>query len=216
MRIFKKLCRNWWNRLFSKYHLLDITAMTRGEWYDADYQMFHAVFQILVNYVEKELPALVKSAPEGTFEPDRTAWLRASWLDKCLFRQDWKECLGLAYLSWAGDLDDPSLPEDEQSPQQAEEARKLMYLYEWYKWTRPQRDLLREAAEFDGFEHIDAQGNLTHEVWGARVENGIRMNAFSPEFREYLEVCRDIEQSHENEDTKKAQQLIALRSGMWT
>lgn len=215
---FDDLWYNLRNRLFRKYYLLDIRAMGRGDWYDCDFKIFHAVFQLLVNFVEEEKSHMTMWLSRETDEtdPEVRAWLRATWFDRRWNRQAWKERLGMAYLRWEMTLDGPSIPEDEQSPGQAQSARQILALYKWYKWERPERDKTREAREFHGFERLDAAGNPTHEWRGEKDAYGTLMNTFSPEYNKYCDELHAIEAQHKQEDTEKAQLVVALRQGMWT
>ena len=47
--------RRWFHDLFHPHNVLKIGTLPRS-WSDTDYKMYHAVFQLFVNFIEKEKP----------------------------------------------------------------------------------------------------------------------------------------------------------------
>lgn len=223
------------NRFFAKYYLLDIKAIPRGQWRDSDYQLFHAVFQILVNFVENEKAHMericydaewAKDHPDET-HPDAIAWHNASWWDRWKNRKRWNERLGLAYLEGEAQMDNPNSPHyHEHCERQAEKARQVIALYKWYKYERP--------ARIDPYDAFPAPARAyVHEKTGDPVvgdgidimlydpENepslaGRTMRQPTPEYSEYLKKGWELQEQYEEEDTAKAQQVLAIRRGLWT
>jgi len=102
-----------------KHNIVRMNALNRFRWYDSDTRIFEANFQILVDYVEKEL-AWMQSVSENK------TGLRWYWYRKRHARE-----LALKHLDWEISLEDP--------PYQSEAAAKVKGLYLWYKDIRPNR-----------------------------------------------------------------------------
>ena len=100
-------------------HIVHMRALNRSWWYDSDKRIFEANFQILVEYVEKELVWMEASTKK------KSGW-RHAWYRKRHARE-----MGIAYLDWEISLDDPIA--------QSEAASKVKELYLWYKDIRPLR-----------------------------------------------------------------------------
>jgi len=112
-----------WNKLlnwlFRRYDLIRIKSLPRSQYYDLDVRMLHANFQLLVDYVEKEL-----------------AWLNYITTGKYRWYHRWLPVrdpeAGLAHLDWEIQL-------GEDSPFQSRAAEKIKGLYHWWTVDRPQR-----------------------------------------------------------------------------
>lgn len=188
--------RAWWvlrrirayvrNRWIDQVHLLHITAMAKGSWYDCDYQLFHAMFQVLRNYVEQELWG---AAFRAELEPAWSAYLTTTWWDRWRRRGWWRQQFGLAWLAWESSLDNPALEETERSPQQAAAARTLTRLYQWYVFERPHRP---EPFE----DPPEAPGQALTPEW-YRQQNA-------------------LEQAQLVEDHAAMKELVDVSGAMWT
>jgi hypothetical protein len=109
------------------------TDLDRGEYYDKDTLMLHANFAILVDFVEVE-----KAWMEYICHSDK--YPKIHFWQKPFFRN--RE-MGMTYLNWECDLDDPTSPNysiqsnqkpwDKGHPSQAEAARQTKRLYLWWK-----------------------------------------------------------------------------------
>lgn len=223
--------RDWYyeirNRFFARYYLVDIKNMPRGAWWDADYRMFHAVFQILVDYVEQECAHLSKiSYTKGEqyddIHPDIVIWQNASWWSKWYNRQSWNERLGIAHLEWEASLD------DEHGNGQAEKGRQALELYKWYKYERPSRKDPFDG-EYDGPHYIHEKGGFTDGMiedeptgekifnpFSKKVEDTFRGRTMTDEYQQYIRKCGQLEEFYQTEDTIRAQQVLAIRRGLWT
>jgi hypothetical protein len=106
--------------LLRRHNVVCMHALRRGEWYDSDTRVFEACFQILVDYVEKEL-AWMQLLTEG----------HARWYHRWVPIKNGRE-LGLRYLAWEVQLGD-------DSPHQSQSSAIIKDLYLWYKDVRPAR-----------------------------------------------------------------------------
>lgn len=225
------------NRFFRKYYLIDIKAMTRHQWYDLDYRIFHVVFQILVDYVEGELGHDGKRSMDYEREkfangdwvhPNYVAYMRTPWTAKILKRKEWAEQLGLAHLDWEISLSDPTSKEYEcwvnddgtETPtcvMQSDKAKKVKDLYLWYKYERPKR-----MDPWDAFSEpeILTTGRWWKEVklpnGNTRLSDEHRSPEEHAELMKYYDQIHNLEQQYEDEDTEKAQQILAIRQFLWT
>jgi hypothetical protein len=215
------------NRWFARYYLLDIKAMGRGNWHDSDFQLFHAVFQILVNFVENECAHLSKiSYRKGEsyndIDPVIVRWQHESWWNKWRHRAAWNEKLGIAHLRWGISLSDPNSPNfDEHCTLQSEHARQTLELYLWYKVARPLRPDPYETIPEPKNHYHDGQGGFTPDLIDPTPEitdgqEFFRGRVMTDEYRKYIYDCANVEEEYEEEDTRKAQQVLAIRRGLWT
>lgn len=208
------------NRFFRKYYMLDIKAMDRHQWYDADYQLFHAMFQILVNYVEEELGRgeigmmdwYKKELKKGEkVHPTVRAYMKASLWDRWKNRQTWKERMGKVHLDWAAGLE--RYPGVEWN--QADVAVEVLKLYNWYKHERPKRPDPWDIVEKP--ECILVGRAKTHiDVDGESIINPHHTDEDKAEVNRYHNEVHGLEQDYDDEDTSRAQQLLAIRFFMWT
>jgi hypothetical protein len=123
---------------------------------------------------------------------------------KLLYKKNWKYkipfyfkyCfrepdLGIKHLLWESSLDDPSLPLDQQSPDQAVLAREVLELYIWWVKDRPSRknidvptyddqglvmsvldsDFDRSAEDYRAFKVVNEQQKLLEENWQEEDDN---------------------------------------------
>lgn len=120
----------WWvkYRTTHRFNVIKPRKLKPG-YHENDTRLIHGMFQILVDYVEKECSCLYQMSNSHSldFSPRRHKTERNA--------ED-----GLKYLDWAAGLDDPSLPPQEQNPSQAHCAREVKDLYIWWTKTRPERE----------------------------------------------------------------------------
>lgn len=175
------------NRFFRKYYLLDIKAMSRHEWWDSDYQIFHAVFQILVNYVENELGDGGKNA----------------------------EKLAMEHLEWESHLDDGMDIDYSKGETQASVAKKVRELYLWYKHERPTRmDPFDMPGEPECLNRPWKRGEP--DINGYAILDDGRTLEENEMVMEYYKKVDELEKQYEDEDTKKLKEVIDIRAFLWT
>jgi hypothetical protein len=217
------------NRLFARYYLIDLKAMGRGEWRDTDYRLFEAVFQLLVDFVENECAHLSKicydsdSLHDPETHPAIREWHAVSRWNRWKNRQQWNERLGMAHLEWEATLDDPSRGEFERNYSQAEKGRKSLELYRWYKYERPKRVDPWEAYPEPEAHYVHEKtgeplpGKFKNMMESEQTEDGYwKMRELTEPYREYLDKGAKLEQDQYQEDTERAQQVLAIRQGLWT
>jgi hypothetical protein len=100
--------------------------------------MFHAVFQILVNYVEGELAPLEMASAkymleENRINSDTLFWYNLPFWKKWKERKRWRRLLGLTFLN------DAISNVSEDTKQQVVFYQKVKDLYFWYVYIRPRR-----------------------------------------------------------------------------
>jgi hypothetical protein len=217
-RRFKDLYYEIRNRYFAKYYLLDIKAMPRGACWDCDSRLFHGVFQILVNYVEGEKAHLSKIfLTEDEIDSELLAYAKASRWDRWRNRAHWNERLGMAHLRWEAALDDPNMGTEYINTRQAQDAREVLALYKWYKWEFPVLEKQLNEEEYTGGPcYVGPDDQPTNELRGEEYGSFIRMNALTPEYREWMRDHGDRLEAFEEEITEKTCAVIRLRRGMWT
>lgn len=103
-------------RTTRRFHVLKMRTLEPG-YYDTDTRMLHAVFQLLVDYVEVEL-ARMNIDFKGTWKNGRCPEA------------------GVNYLEW--EIDD-EMCKVGASPTQSDLAKEKLYLYKWWTESRPLR-----------------------------------------------------------------------------
>lgn len=107
------LCWKWiTHRTFDKYNIIKIKSLT-PDYYDKDTIMLHGMFQLLTDYVERELSWMEYICVNNTPKPNKNN----------------RKILGLKYLDWEISLGDASL-------QQCASAKEIKELYIWWTETR--------------------------------------------------------------------------------
>ena len=163
------------NRFIDKLQYLH-TGLKSGEYYDLDYRILHALFNELVDFVELELSASMRwdSSKKYKFVKGR-----------CQQAQD-------DYFKWANHLKHQG-----RLTEQAKASRKIKELYEWWKYTRPNRkDPLGDSILSD-------------------VDDILDNKKFKKQQKLYKEAY-ELEEKYDDEDTKMLIELIKIRNHLWT
>ena len=105
------------NRFIDKLQYLH-TGLKPGEYYDLDYRIIHALFNELVDFVEKDLSHLSHWDRNKTYKFNNGRCVEAAY----------------DYFKWANNLKHGGRLTD-----QAKASRKIQKLYEWWKNERPNR-----------------------------------------------------------------------------
>jgi hypothetical protein len=115
--------------------------------------------------------------------------------------------LGMAHLDWEVTLDDPTIPSQDQSPQQAKDAREQRELYLWWTKIRPMRKELEPPRYSNqGLDDILAplDDDFDHDA---------------EDYKKHLEICGRnsvMAREWEKEDEEMLLRLIKIRKSMWT
>ncbi len=184
------------NRWVTKTHALT-SNLKRGNWYDFDTRLLHALFDELVNFVEIELAWKLIICSEEDRKKYKTPWYHLS---------RWRNPeAGIAHLKWAADLKndndwaDKNDPSYGQPTRQALAAQEMLQLYRWWKEERPKRP-----------DPSDASG------WRKYCEEKSNETKISDQGSKILNIYHKMEKEQEEEDTEMLVRLIKCRQGMWT
>lgn len=171
-------------RTTRRYHVVD-TKLKPG-YYDKDTIILHSMFSILVDFVEIEKAWLNTWCDGGKY--NKTSWIKRKF-GRFRSPED-----GLAYLTW----------EIEQTMlSQAEAAKEIFELYNWWKNIRPNRKDPFELACYD--KHFD-----NNEDWFLTSQQ------FTTEQRKCLDDANKYEEDQYNEDNEMLMRIIKIRNCMWT
>lgn len=163
------------NRFIDKIHYLH-TGLKKGEYYDLDHRILYALFNELVDFVELELSHLSK------FDKN----IKYNFVKgRCKQAQD-------DYFKWANHLKHQG-----RLTEQAKASRKIKELYEWWKYTRPNRK--------DPFSD-PILGDI----------DGILDNKKFKKKQKLYELAYDLEKQYDDEDTEMLINLIKIRNHLWT
>lgn len=109
------------------YNIIKINSLKPG-YYDIDTRMLHGMFSLLVDHVEIEKAAMFGIEDEIKKKQDKGI---SAWFYNTLpFARKRNPEAGLKYLEWEMSLDDPN--SINYSPEQAETAKEIMELYNWW------------------------------------------------------------------------------------
>lgn len=106
------------NRYIDKLQYLH-TGLKPGEYYDLDHRILHALFNELVDFVEKDLSHLSRLDRNKTYKFKNGRCVEAAY----------------DYFKWSNNLK----YEGKRLTDQAKASRKIQKLYEWWKNERPNR-----------------------------------------------------------------------------
>jgi hypothetical protein len=179
----KTYCRN---RFITQTHVLK-TGLKKGQWYDLDYRILHALFNELVDFVEIELAHLSRWDEYKQYKFKNNRCVEAAYDYFKNVEQEHNEAKKLfskepktsAFYASAEDR-------YEITKQDLYRSNKIKELYEWWTKIRPNRD-----------NPIDTITEQTHG-------------------KHYFRLINEIERGYDLEDTDKLVELVRLRSHLWT
>lgn len=183
-------CRN---RFYRKTHVLP-TGFKPGEYHDLDERILHGMMNALVDYVEVELA--YKSRWCNTDESKTAKWRNGRCPE-----------LGLVHLAWEMTLDDPALDITERSDSQAQTAREVKAIYDWWKFTRPARPDAYDASGWTELCDEKRNGGIGF------LEKG--SDEFELRRSESHKQLRKIEEDYEKEDEEMLIRMIKRRRSLW-
>jgi hypothetical protein len=197
------MIRDWYSsircRLLYHPHRLHIhhPEVTGWSWRDKDTILLCANFQILVDFVELELPQFNRFCGLDTQKHDWLYYLPFfSWyIDKKRNPR-----AGIEHLEWAMGLEDCT--------DQSFHATEQLDLYLWWTKVRP--------ARVDPFDEVPENHLGIRDLFS----EGTDLTDLQREQREaYMTAIRkagEIEEQYEEEDTKQLIRLMKVRRGLWT
>ena len=185
-------CRN---RFYRKSHVLPC-GFKPGEYHDLDERLLHGIMTSLIDFVEIE--KAYKSRWCNTIESKNAKWRNGRCPE-----------LGLAYLAWEMTLDDPALDINERSDSQAEVAREIKAIYDWWKFTRPNRPDAYDASGWS--DYCEKSMEAGYSIFSSKEKD--------PELVEMSDVShkklRDIEAAYDAEDEDMLIRVIKIRRNLW-
>lgn len=182
------------HRLLYPQNVVKLRSLSRAQSHTTDVRMFHALFEVLVTFVEDECASMemqCQASKYTTVERFAIRWLPRRW------RLELSRELGLACL----DVLEKSKHEDI-----SRRGNRIKKLYLWYINEYPH---IRNPYELYGDPttfFVDEQGNHTDKMF----TNG-RLNIFSDEYRAYLDNIRKADAAHETLLNTKMKELVDLR-----
>ena len=200
------------NRYLDKMHYVP-TGLKPGEWHETDTRLLHGMFELLVDFVEIEKAWMLVVW-------DKKAWKEYGYPRWYSFRPiRWAKhrrnpAAGVAYLEWEMSLGNPT-PGDENSysPYQAEAAREIYALYDWWKNIRPNRPDPHDASGWSEFcdrrRAVDGDDDLLSFLNDKTDEE-------QEESSRILKDCNEIEEEYEREDEQMMIRMIKVRRSLWT
>lgn len=186
--------KNWINQ----YRVRTLRIQTLDATYhDADSVLMHAVFQVLVDYVEVDC-----AWKNVVFDRELLTWdIRLKHALGLEFRSRHH---GVAHLRWEQELRD----ENGNVMPQADKAKKVYDLYWWWKNARKFR--------IDPWSLVTAKLDPKWPKWFS----GTPLSDDDFKAHElYLKQCDDaqrLEEQYYREDGDKMKELIDLRENLWT
>jgi hypothetical protein len=188
---------------------ITLYGLDRGFWYDTDTRMFHAMFELLAEYVENECAWMETISTETYSRWDRFKqyWFPRKW------RMASSRALAMKHLTWASELID----EQGERSEQARHAQKVIRLYTWYMDEFPTMVDPYESIKDPEFLFVDAEGHPTNEMFYGRDNDGyIYMNKYHPEYLNVLDDIRCLEASQNEMIDANLRELLEIRRGLWT
>jgi len=193
---------DWYNALrcrmvYHPRHLYIRHPDIRGwQWHDRDHIMLCAVFQILVDFVEQELPQFNRFCGMDT---EKHQWIyRLPFLSWYLDTKRNPQA-GIEHLQWAMSL----THDDGSSTSQAQYAAETLALYRWWTIERP--------ARLDPWEQVSETRIPIKDLFKGEDGDGEKARYF-----EELRLAGAVEELYHDEDEAQLIRLMKVRRGLWT
>lgn len=202
----------WWfyNRWISQPHVLR-TGLDRGRYWETDDRILHGCFHTLREFVEYDKAWMEMSSPNS---PKLTAWQKFQWR---WLRGPRSAQAGQAYLTWESQLvytsdfiTDDQDPRIGQPTTQAENAREILDLYDWWVNRRPQRDThpLRQA--------LDQFNDNLHRKYPRFRDFYCQPGPEQDRWRDLVDQIHALEEQEHQEDQDCLIRLMRIRRSLWT
>ena len=187
-------------RTYDRYHILH-TRLPPG-YHEVDTQMLHVNFNLLKDFVEIELAWHYYI----WHEEDRRSWFEKYIPFYDRFFPSLNPNLGINYLNWATTLDDPMLPPVERSERQAQSAREILALYNWWVNDRPNRKEI-VVPDYD------------HQGLGIMASLDDDFDREASDYKEHHKKMKERSEQEEKwrkEDDEMLIRLMNVRRDLWT
>lgn len=187
----------WYREKFTRT-TIKVETLHGGYW-DKDHQMLHVNFQLLTDYVEKEVAHMA----DICLGEDRIPYAKTP-------REK-----GLAYLLWR-DKPEPGSHRNVNDHYEEQKAReqKIVDLYLWWKDIRPARVDVYDTPEYK------ALGDFEPFIFTpSSIGSQMHQNTQDPRYkvwRDLMDEAEKLEEKWKEEDTEKLIELIKLRHHLWT
>lgn len=210
------------NRYITRTHALTASPVDikPGTWMDVGNRFLPCMFNELRDFVEIE--QAWHHIAWGSKE-DKAKYNAPFWSTGWFRWRTWR-CpqAGLDHLAWEMSLtygsDYPSMVDDDKKDKptpQAENAKEIRALYDWWTVTRPARP---DPYEASGWTALCEARRARDEAEGKK--HSWSLNDKTPAERKAsdkaLKVLRKLEAQYEKEDTDMMIRLIKVRNGLWT
>lgn len=175
-------------------NVLKIDALPRS-WTDRDYRMFHAVFQILVDFVELEQPFRPWDAPSISrfvSVEEMRAWIEQHYNSA--------EAKAENYCEWFTDEDRASA--DQNLANTYQKYSEILGLYEWYK---------AKGYELD-YEGLYEKTGEKHVLGDKGIEV---VSTGKPKLITWTDVAK-AEEAHMQFCDAQLERVIRIRRYLWT
>lgn len=208
---FNKICAYIRHRWINNTHALT-SHLKRGQWYEYDTLLLHSMFDSLVDFVEIEQAWDRMIWSDACFKKYHTPWYRR------MFRIGQWRCpeAGLEYLYWAANLKNDEDWVDKEDPDfgkptlQALTAQETLSLYRWWKEVRPKRP---DPWHASGLCAYYKKKKTNCQEQGGVI---ISLDEVEPKEEIFREICDQMNQEYEEEDTQMLIRLVKHRGHLWT
>jgi len=200
VRVSRKLKTLW-----QGHPSIKITSLDKG-YAEVDSKMLYGMFQLLVDFVEIENAHMMIWSDSRLKQPKWYTTLFKEWRDPSL---------GIEYCKWGANLDNPNNADNNPiNTRQAEAAREILKLYNWWVNVRPNRldpsDASGYSAHFNTRAAKTKQEDGFDSIWASFISE--RDAALTT----ILDETNRIEQKYTDEDTAMLIRLITVRQNLWT
>lgn len=192
-------------RVFDRYHVIN-TGLKPG-YHDCDERLLHGMFNLLVDFVEVEKAWMHVAFDKDERKRRKHPWWSLGWTRFKAFRDPQA---GLDHLKWEATLDDPKLPINERSIDQAAAAREVMELYHWWKEIRPWRPDPMDASGWS--DYCEQRSKSGRHLLNMRHDDQEEAQLT----HDILDLNRKIEEEQHQEDEEMLIRLIKIRRNLWT
>ena len=183
--------------LFFPHNVIKLSQVSRG-WHDRDYLMYHACFQLLVDFVELEQPFKdwgTKSVKRHTNRQE---------MREFVYKLDTPEGKAAYYAEWYDD-EMKRFTDDNIAAKYSNDA-EILRLYEWYK---------DKGYNFDYEKYRKLTGTRLKMKRGNGTFGFEREETGEPKVITVAEM-REIQEEHEITVKANLQRLIDIRETLWT
>ena len=194
------------NRWVTRTHQL--TAHRRdiapGTWHDVGYRFLPCLFNELVDYVEVELAWWNIAWDKEARIKYQAPWYASGWFRWRTWRSP--EC-GLDNLRWQMELTHEDADGNTSAPQ-ADKAREILALYDWWTEQRPKRVDPMKASGWTAY--CNRRRSITEDWFSDAGKED------TEDTTDMLDMMNKLEEQYEQEDEDMMIRLIKIRQALWT